>query len=189
MADGSDSAVQVPAILRSLEEAARYMRWIIGSAFEGGLARLVQAGESDRLQAAVTLTVQTYLGRNRGLGEHLSFFPAGKAILAVLGSAEPIFRHQVWIGSQHTLQLALQRYAAVNPLVQDVLRMGNGLICPAISLLPCGTIRPLADTAHSGQRALAPQNGDHQELLSPMWLLALVASHEISSYHSCKRRS
>jgi hypothetical protein len=100
MADGSDSAVQVPAILRSLEEAARYMRWIIGSAFEGGLARLVQAGESDRLQGAVTLTVQTYLGRNRGLGEHLSFFPAGKAILAVLGSAEPIFRHQVWIGSK-----------------------------------------------------------------------------------------
>jgi len=125
MADGSDSAVQVPAILRSLEEAAGYMRWIIGSAFEGGLARLVQAGESDRLQAAVTLTVQTYLGRNRGLGEHLSFFPAGKAILAVLGSAEPIFRHQIWIGSQHTLQLALQRYAAVNPLVQDVLQDGQ----------------------------------------------------------------
>jgi hypothetical protein len=125
MAPGSDLVAQVPAVLRSLEEVARYMRWIIGSAFEDGLIRLVQMGESDELQAAVTLTVQTYLGRNRDSEEYLLPFPTGKSILEVLGSAEPIFRHDVWIGSQHTLQLTLQRYPAVNPLVQDILRDGQ----------------------------------------------------------------
>ena len=125
MADGSDPAAQVPAKLRSLEETARKMWWIIGGAFEDGLARFVQAGESDGLQAAVILTVQTYLGRNRDPGEYLSLFPAGKAIQAALGSEEPIFRHEVWVGSQHTLQLTLQRYATINPLVQDILRDGQ----------------------------------------------------------------
>ena len=33
---------------------------------------------------------------------------------------------------------------------------------------------------HSRQRAFATQKGDHSELLSPKWLLALVPSHEIS---------
>jgi len=125
MAHGINPVAQVPAILPSIEEAARYVRWIIGSAFEDGLARFVQAGETDGLQAAVILTIQTYLGRNRDLGEYLSLFPAGKAILATLGSEEPIFRHEVWVGSQHMLQLTLQRYAAVNPLVQDVLQDGQ----------------------------------------------------------------
>ena len=41
MAHGSDAVAQVPARLRSLEETARYMCWIIGSAFEDGLARFV----------------------------------------------------------------------------------------------------------------------------------------------------
>jgi hypothetical protein len=125
MAHGNDPLAQVPAVLRSLEEVERYMRWIIGSAFEDGHIRLVQTGESDGLQAAVTLTVQTYLGRNRDSGERLLPFPSGKTILAVLGSAELIFRHDVWIGSQHTLQLTLQRYPAANPLVQDILRDGQ----------------------------------------------------------------
>jgi hypothetical protein len=124
MAHGNDLVAQVPAVPPSLEQV-RYMRWIIGSSFEDGLIRLVQTGESDGLQVALTLIVQTYLGRNCDSGEYLLSFPRGKAILAVLGSAEPIFRHDVWIGSQHTLQLTLQRYSAVNSLVQDILRDGQ----------------------------------------------------------------
>jgi hypothetical protein len=101
------------------------MCWTIGSAFEDGLSRLVQTGESDGLQAAVALTVQTYLGRNQDPGRHLLSLPTGKAILSLLDSTEPIFCHEVWIDSWHTLQLTLQRYTAVHPLVQDVLRDGQ----------------------------------------------------------------
>ena len=125
IAHGSDPATQASVILCSPEETARYICWTIGSAFEDGLSQLVQTGESDGLQAAVALTVQTYLGRNRDPGGHLLSFPAGKAILTLLDSTEPIFRYEVWIDSWHTLQLTLQRYAAVHPLVQDVLRDGQ----------------------------------------------------------------
>ncbi|HZU02698.1 MAG TPA: hypothetical protein VFA10_23720 [Ktedonobacteraceae bacterium] len=121
----SDPTAQAPAILCSPEETACYMCWTIGSAFEDGLSQLVQTGESDGLQAAVALTVQTYLGRNQDPGGHLLSLPTGKAILSLLDSTEPIFRHEVWLDSGHTLQLTLQRYTAVHPLVQDVLRDGQ----------------------------------------------------------------
>jgi len=101
------------------------MCWTVGSAFEDGLSQLVQTGESDRLQAAILLTIQTYLGRNQDPGGQLLSFPTGKAILTLLDSTEPSFRYEVWLDSWHSLQLTLQRYTAVYPLVQDLLRDGQ----------------------------------------------------------------
>jgi hypothetical protein len=109
----------------SCEEGARYVRWIIGSAFEDGLSQLVQTGETDGLQTAVTLTVQTYLRRTQVLGERLLSFPAGKSILAVLGGIEPVFRHEVCLGARPMLRLTLQRYQAADRLVEDLVREGQ----------------------------------------------------------------
>lgn len=121
----SGPAASTPAIVCPCQAGIRYLRWMIGSAFEDGLSRLVQTGETDGLQAAVALTVQTYLGRNWEPGGLFLPFPAGPAILAVLGSIDPIFRHEVWLDSQPTLRLTLQRYAAADPLVQDLVREGQ----------------------------------------------------------------
>jgi hypothetical protein len=122
---GNGLSAQVPAIVYPSEEGARYMRWIIGSAFEDGFSQFVQTGETGGLQVAVTLTVQTYLGRNQEAGGHLLLFPAGKAIVAVLGSADPIFRHEVRLGSRPRLRLTLQRYRTAESLVQDLLQDGQ----------------------------------------------------------------
>jgi hypothetical protein len=122
---GNGLSAQAPAIAYLSEEGARYMRWIIGSAFEDGFCQFVQTGETGGLQVAVTLTVQAYLGRNREAGGQLLPFPAGKAILAVLGSADPVFRHEVRLGSRSRLRLTLQRYRAAESLVQDLLQDGQ----------------------------------------------------------------
>lgn len=113
------------AMTCSCEEGARYVRWIIGSAFEDGLSQLVQTGETDGLQTAATLTVQTYLGRTQVLGEPPLSFPASKSILAVLGGIEPVFRHEVCLGARPMLRLTLQRYQAADRLVEDLVREGQ----------------------------------------------------------------
>lgn len=109
----------------SSKEGTRFTQWKIESAFEEGLSQLVRTAKSTWLKDAVALTVHIYLGRNYEAVEGQLPFPSGKAILAVLGSAESVFRHDLSFGSQRTLQLTIQCYSAIDSLLKDLLRDGQ----------------------------------------------------------------
>ena len=84
----------------------------------------------------------------------------------------------IWDGSPihraHEIKDFLKRGAAkrLHLELSQASRTGQCLLFRFTALVP---------RDHSCQRAFATQKGDHSELLSPMWLLALVPSHEISS--------
>jgi hypothetical protein len=68
------------------------------------------------------------------------------------------------------------------PLISILMR-ASGIIEKPRGVSQCllSGSRSVASRTYPGKRTLTTQKRDHSELFSAMWLLALVASHEISS--------